>query len=297
MRVAVTGASGLVGSALVRALRGRGDDVLRYVRRAAKAEDELAWDPASGPADAEALAGLDAVVHLAGAGIADRPWTSGRRRVIRESRVVGTARLAEAVAAAAGRGPRVLVCASAVGFYGDRGDEKLTEESAPGEGFLAEVVRDWEAAAEPARRAGVRVAQLRSGVVLSRAGGALARMLPAFRLAAGARLGSGRQYFAWITLDDTVAAYVRALDHEVSGPVNVVAPGAVTNAEFTRALGRALHRPAPFAAPAWLLRLGLGDLADEALLASQRVVPARLAADGFGFGDPEIGPALERLVG
>ena len=294
MRIALTGAGGLVGGALAGALRSRGDEVVRLVRRKARGPDEITWNPARGPEPPDSLAGLDALVHLAGAGIADRPWTAARRRELVESRVGSTARLAEALAAG---GPRVMVVASAVGYYGDRGSEVLDESAAPGEGFLADLVRDWEGAAEPARAAGARTAHLRYGVVLTPRGGALARMLPAFRLGFGARLGSGEQYFAWVSLDDAVAAVLAALaDDALAGPVNVVAPEAVTNRQFTAALAGALRRPAPFAAPAWLLRLALDGLAEEGLLASQRVVPARLEAAGFPFRDRELAGCLDRIL-
>ncbi|MEZ5064671.1 MAG: TIGR01777 family oxidoreductase [bacterium] len=293
MQIAISGANGLVGSAVVRAATARGDVVRRLVRREARAADEIAWNPAAGAVPGD-LAGCDAVVHLAGAGIADRPWTRARRQVLVESRVDATRKLAESLVPG---GPATLVMASAVGYYGDRGAEVLSEQSAPGEGFLARLTRDWEAAAEPAREAGARVVPLRFGVILARDGGALARMLPAFRLGLGARLGSGEQFFPWVSLDDVVEVILRALDDAtLTGPVNVVAPGSATNAEFTRTLAGVLHRPAFFVAPAWVLRLALDGLAEEGLLASQRVRPAALEAVGFPFRDPALRPALARIL-
>jgi len=293
MRVAIAGAGGLIGGALAESLGADGHDVRRLVR-GRDTGGGIAWPAPAPPAVAD-VEDLDAVVHLAGVGIASGLWTAGRRRAIRESRVAGTAGIAEALAATR-RPPRVLVCASAVGFYGDRGHEIVDEDSPGGRGFLADLARDWEAASAVAARAGIRVANLRTGVVLSRRGGALPRMLPAFRLGLGARLGNGRQYFSWVTLADAVRVirFVIAND-ALAGPVNVVA-GAVTNAEFTRALARAVRRPAPFVAPAWLLRLVAGDLAREALLSGQRVRSRRLAGAGFAFADTDLDDALRRLV-
>jgi uncharacterized protein (TIGR01777 family) len=297
MRILVSGASGLVGRALCARLPAAGHAVVRLVRRAATRPDEVAWDPVAGTLDPAALAGFDAVVHLAGAGIADRRWTPARRRELVDSRVRSTTLLANALAAAPSP-PRVLLSASASGWYGDRGDEPLAETSGPGTGFLAGLARAWEGAAAPAAAAGIRVAHPRTGVVLAPHGGALAKLLPLFRLGLGGPLGSGAQWWSWITLDDLLASFVHAIGHaDVRGPFNAATPSPLTNAGFTRALGRALRRPAWLPAPAFALRLALGrDLADEALLSSQRLVPALLERTGFRFGDPELEPALRRLL-
>lgn len=297
MHVLVTGSRGLLGSALVAALRDRGDRVVRLVRAGGAAPDEARWDPAAGSIDAAALEGLDAVVHLAGENLSAGRWTPERKARIRDSRVAGTGLLAAALARLS-RPPRVLLAASAVGYYGDRGDEVLREDSAPGTGFLADLCRDWEAAAEPARRAGIRVVHLRSGVVLSTRGGALARLLPVFRLGLGGPLGAGRQYMSWISIHDWASAALHLLAAAgVAGPVNMVAPHPVTNAEFARALGRALSRPALVPVPAAALRAAFGEMADQALLAGARVEPARLLASGYAFRFPEVEAALRHLLG
>ena len=295
LRVAVTGASGLIGSALVERLRGEGHSVLRLVRRAPRGGDEARWDPDAGQVDAAALEGADAVVHLAGETVAER-WTSERKRAIRRSRVDATRLLADALARLA-RPPRVLVCASAVGLYGSRGDEPLTEESTPGDDFLSGVVRDWEGASDPATRAGIRVVKLRFGVVLSSRGGALAKMLPPFRMGAGGRIGDGKQWMSWISLDDTVEIVVRALgDDALAGPVNAVA-GAVTNAELTRALGHALGGPALLPVPMFMLRTMLGsEMVEGTLLVSQRVEPRRLQQMGHRFRHPTLDDALKAAL-
>ena len=269
--------------------------MVRLVRAlTAPSPDQIVWDPGLGRIDASALEGLDAVIHLAGETIAGR-WTAAKKARIRESRVLGTRAIA-GVLAALGRKPGVLVCASATGYYGDRGEEILVEDSQPGSGFLAEVVRAWEAATAPARDAGIRVVHLRSGVVLSPNGGALGGLLPVFRLGLGGRLGSGRQFMPWITLDDEVGAIVHALTRDdLRGPVNFVSPHAVMNREFTATLGRALRRPALCAVPAPMLRLALGELGGE-LLASQRVHPARLLNSGYAFRYPELETALHHLL-
>jgi uncharacterized protein len=296
MHILLSGAGGLIGGAAEAAWAKRGDEVWRLVRRDAReGAREVEWRAPEPPTDPARLEGFDAVVHLAGAGIADRPWTSARRRMLRASRVASTAALSEALAART-RKPGVLVCASAVGAYGDAGDRIVDEDAPWGRGFLAELVRDWEAAADPARAAGIRVVHARFGIVLAGQGGALGRMLPAFRLGLGARLGDGKQYMSWVTLDDAVRALTFAMERDVvEGAVNVVA-GAVTNAEFTRTLGRALHRPAPFAAPAPLLRLVGGDLAKEALLAGQRVTAKRLPGAGFAFTETDLADAFARVL-
>ncbi|MGH9018319.1 MAG: TIGR01777 family oxidoreductase [Acidimicrobiales bacterium] len=292
MRIAVTGASGLIGRALVTALGEAGDDVRPLVRRQS-GPGEIGWDPTAGRLDPRALAGIDAVVHLAGAGIGDRRWTDARKQIVLRSRVESTALLARTVASM-DNPPKAMVSASAIGYYGDRGDETLTETSAAGSGFQAEVCQAWEQATAPAESAGIRVVHLRSAVVLSRRGGALGRQLPLFRLGLGGRLGSGRQWLSWISLRDEVAVIRRAIDDAgLVGPVNAAAPAPVTNREFTRALGRALHRPAVLAVPPVVLRLVLGrDLADELLLGSVRVVPAKLTEARFPFEDPRLDSAL-----
>ncbi|HEX9164449.1 MAG TPA: TIGR01777 family oxidoreductase [Gemmatimonadales bacterium] len=293
--IAISGASGLVGTAVAKALAARGDRVLRLVRKP-PGQDEMRWDPAGGAIDAPRLEGVDGVVHLAGESIAAGRWTAERKRRIRDSRVAGTRLLAGALSRLA-RKPAVLVSASAVGIYGDRGDEPLDESSATGQGFLAEVGREWEAAIEPAAGAGIRVVLPRLGIVLASHGGALAKMLPPFRLGLGGPLGRGTQWMSWITLDDAVGVVLAALDRpDLAGPVNAVAPGPVTNAEFTRLLAAAVHRPAIFPVPAVALELLFGEMAREALLASQRVLPRKLTAAGFAFGDPVLGPALRRVV-
>ncbi|RFU42110.1 TIGR01777 family protein [Actinomadura logoneensis] len=289
MKVAVTGASGFVGSALVRSLADDGHEVVRLVRREPSGPDERRWEPSGGPLD---LGGVDAVVHLAGAGIGDRPWTPRYRRTILLSRVQGTATIARAVAEA---GVPVLVSGSAIGFYGDTGDREVDEDAPSGAGFLAEVVRAWEAAASPASDAGARVAIARTGHVLGAGGGLLGKLLPLYRLGLGGRLGSGRQYWSWISLDDEVAALRLLIDGDLSGPVNLTAPNPVTNAEFTRLLGQALHRPTPLPVPAFALRAALPGFAREAILPGQRVVPRRLAGAGFRYGDPELGAAMPRI--
>lgn len=296
MDVAVTGSSGLVGSALRPALAAAGHRVLRMVRSGEGGPDTLRWDPEAGTIDTGGLEGVGGVVHLAGEGIGKR-WTAAQKARIRDSRMAGTRLLAETLAKLS-RPPAVMVSASAVGFYGDRGDEVLTEASPPGGGFLASVAREWEGATEAAQTAGIRVAHLRSGEVLARHGGALAKMLTPFRLGVGGRMGAGRQWMSWIAIDDEVAAIVHILGEEgLAGPVNATAPNPVTNADFTKALAGALHRPAVLPVPAPALRLLLGrEMADELILVSQRVVPERLNGSGFQFQTPEIGSALARVL-
>ncbi|WP_067463346.1 TIGR01777 family oxidoreductase [Actinomadura macra] len=295
MKVTVTGSSGLIGSALVRSLRADGHEVLRLVRREPAAADEARWSPADGCVEVAAVDGADAVVHLAGAGVGDRLWTASYKRRIRDSRLSGTRTLAEAIAAA-DRRPSVLVCGSAIGFYGDTGDRTVDEKAGMGRGFLAELVRDWEAAATPAREVGVRVVHPRAGVVLARSGGLLGRTLPLFRLGLGGRLGDGRQWISWISLDDQIAALRFLIDHEIAGPVNVTAPNPVTNEDFTRALGRSLGRPARLAVPKFALRAALRGFADEGPLVSQRVLPRRLEKAGFRFTHTELSAALEAVL-
>ncbi|MEU6743596.1 TIGR01777 family oxidoreductase [Streptosporangium sandarakinum] len=297
MTIIVTGSSGLLGSALVRSLRADGTRVVRLVRRAPQGPDEAFWDPAGGTLDPAVLEGARAVVHLAGAGIGDRRWNEEYKREIVRSRVEGTATVARALAELPA-GP-ALLSASATGFYGDTGDREVDETSPPGSGFLArDVVEPWEAATRPAAEAGVRVALLRTGLVLSRDGGLLARILPLFRAGAGAPLGSGRQYMSWISLDDWVGAVRYILnDPEMSGPVNLTAPEPVTNERFTRALGRAVHRPTmPVAVPGFMLRAVLGEFAEEGVLIGQRVLPRRLLEAGHSFRHIRLDDALAAVL-
>ena len=292
MKIAVSGGSGLIGSALTRTLEGSGHDCRQLVRRAPGNAGELEWRPERGLAEPAAAQGLDAVVHLAGESVAGGRWTAAKRQRIRSSRAPATVRLVESLSALE-RPPRVFVCASAVGYYGDRGDELLDEDSPAGGGFLASVCRDWEAAAATAATICERVVMLRFGVVLSAAGGALPRMLKPFRFGLGGRLGSGRQYFPWIHLEDAAGAIRHLLDHG-EGPVNLTAPEQVTNADLTRSLARLLHRPALFPVPTPALLAVFGDMAREALLASARAVPARLLGSGFTYRYPTLDAALHR---
>jgi hypothetical protein len=295
--IAIAGASGLIGAALVERLIADGHHILRLVRRPSADQSEIQWDPEAGTIDAGALEGIDAVVNLAGESIAEGRWNDAKRQRIRRSRVVGTRLLAETLAGL-NRPPRVFVACSAVGIYGDRGDEVLTEDSDTGEGFLADVGREWEAAADPARAAGIRVVHPRVSLVLTLKGGALKKMLPPFRLGVAGPLGSGRQWMTWITLDDAVAALIRLIEDDTfAGPVNLAAPEPVTNRAFTKALGRVLHRPTIFPAPAFALRLLLGDMADEALLASVRAEPRRLTETSFEFRHATLESALRTMLG
>ncbi len=297
LRVLVSGASGLVGSALVPFLRTQGHTVLRLVRHTPSSSDEVFWNPDSGEVALDGAGEIDAVVHLAGAGIAGARWSEARKRLIRESRVRGTRALAEALAARV-RPPRVVVGGSAIGFYGDAGDAWLDEASPSGAGFLAEVTQAWEAAWAPLDAAGSRRVYLRTGVVLSPAGGALAKLLTPFKLGLGGRVGAGRQWWSWISIDDLVGAIGHALvTTRVRGPLNAVALAPATSAEFARTLGAVLRRPAVLPAPAFALRLALGELADEALLASQRVRPGVLAESGYRFRHDNLDTALRHLLG
>lgn len=297
MDVAVTGSHGLIGSALLPVLAVAGHRVRRLVR-GRPGQGEVAWDPAAGTIDADGLQGVEAVVHLAGAGIGDKRWTEARKAIVRDSRVDPTRLLATTLAGLAVP-PRVMVSGSAVGWYGDRGDEVLTEDSSGGAGFLAGIVRDWERATDPAAEAGVRVVNIRSGIVQSAAGGALKKQLPLFRLGLGGPLGSGRQWTSWVSIDDEVGAISHALTTEaLTGPVNVTAPGPVTNAELARAVGRALHRPAALPVPGVALGVVLGrQMVSEMVLASQRVLPTRLEASGYRFRHPEVFAAMADLLG
>ncbi len=294
MKVVITGASGLIGSALSAALEAKGDQVIRLSRRPARGPSEKQWNPMT--IDPGVFEGADAVVHLAGESIAAGRWTPARKSRIVNSRVQGTQSVAISVARASSR-PRVLISASAIGYYGSRGGEVLNENSAAGAGFLAETCRQWEAATQPAAEAGVRVVLVRTGLVLSKRGGALAKMLTPFRLGVGGRVGTGRQWWSWITLSDEVALMVHALVNEsVTGPVNATAPNPVTNAEFTRVLAGVLRRPAIFPVPAFAVRLMFGEMGEELLLASQRVEPAAALASGFRFAHPQLRGALEHVL-
>ena len=299
MDVAVTGSSGLIGSALRRALEQAGHRVVRVVRGVAGpggSGDTIRWDPAAGTMDAAGLEGIGAVVHLAGEGIGDRRWSDAQRARILDSRVQGTTLLAETLAKLQNP-PATLVSGSAVGFYGDRGDETLDEDSASGRGFLADVCRQWEAATAPAEQAGVRVAHLRTGIVLSPAGGVLKKMVGPFKLGLGGRIGSGKQWMSWITIDDEVGAILHVLaTAALSGPVNATAPNSVTNEQLTKALGQAVGRPTLMPLPAVALRLALGQMAEELLLGGQRVLPKRLLDSGYAFTAPDVEAALQGLL-
>jgi len=296
-KVAVTGASGLVGREIVPTLRRNGFEVLRLVRRAPSAADEVQWDPDQGTIDSEGLRGVSGAIHLAGDNVASGRWTEAKKAKIRDSRVRGTELLARALAELSPK-PRVLVSASATGYYGARGDEALDESATQGDGFLASVCGEWEAAASVARDAGVRVVCARIGVVLASSGGALAKMKMPFLLGLGGRIGDGTQYMSWITLEDLVSALVFALERDdIEGPVNFVSPTPVTNADFTAALGRVLKRPTVLPVPKFALRLGVGsDMANEMLIGGARVVPALLHARGFRWEHTTLEPALRSLL-
>jgi hypothetical protein len=296
VKVVVTGASGLIGSALVSSLRSDGHDVLRLVRHAASAPDEANWDPAHRLLDPAVLAGSDAVVHLAGAGVGDKRWSASYQKTILASRVDGTSTIASAIASMDSP-PGVLVSASAVGYYGERGDDVLDESALSGEGFLADVVRQWEACTAPASDAGVRVVHIRSGLVLSADGGVLGKTLPLFKLGLGGRLGSGRQWMPWIALPDEVAAIRFVIDNpSVSGAVNLSAPAPVRNSEYTHLVGQAVHRPTLAPVPRFALRAALAGFADEGALVSQRAVPRKLMDAGFEFGYSDLAAALRFLI-
>jgi hypothetical protein len=292
-KVLVSGSSGLIGNALLPALQSSGREVSRLVR-GTSGLGRIEWDPAQ-PLAPDSISGFDAVVHLAGESIVSR-WTEAKKRRIRESRVKGTRHLAEALAQAPRR-PQVLISASAIGYYGDRGEEALREDSPSGDGFLPEVCREWEAAAQPAVSAGIRTAHLRTGVVLSPAGGALKAMLPPFRMGLGGKVGSGRQWMSWIDLHDMIGAILHLIaDDSIRGPVNMVSPSPVRNAEFTKTLASVLSRPAIFPMPAFAARLVFGQMGDELLLASQRVEPAELMASGYVYQKPDLRKALEAIL-
>ena len=287
--IAIAGSSGLIGSALVTALRASDNRVVRIVRRAPSNADELHWNPQTGEFDPDALRGVDAVVNLCGAGVGDKRWSGAYKQQLRDSRMAPTEVISAAVVEA---GVQVLINASAVGYYGNTGDRVVDETAPAGTGFLAQLCEDWEAATLPAQQAGVRVVLARTGLVLSPGGGLLSRLRPLFSLGLGARLGNGRQYMPWISLEDEVRALLFAISHDVSGSLNLTGPAPVTNAEFTAALGRALNRPTPLPMPAVVLRRLLGEFADEGLLAGQRAIPAALERAGFAFHHNTIGEAL-----
>ena len=298
-RILISGASGLIGTSLIRASGANQISLTRLVRKSRpESQQEICWSPQSSPAmaDAAQLEGFDAVIHLSGANIGAHRWTAAYKREIVESRVQSTHALAQLLAGLKNP-PRAFLCASATGIYGNRGDEILTESSAPGSGFLAETCVQWEAAAQPAKDAGIRVVHLRFGAGLSLEGGALAKLLPIFRMGLGGKLGSGKQWMSWMSLPDVVSAIFHIIQEaQLSGPVNMVSPILVTNAEFTRTLANVLHRPAIFTVPAFALRIVVGEMADEAVLASTRVLPARLAETGFHFQHARLALALESLL-
>ncbi len=289
-RIALTGASGLIGSALVGHLKSEGHTVQRLVRRAAVAPDEISWDPKAGTVDLAALEGVNAVIHLAGAGVGDHRWTSKYRSEILNSRLLGTTAIANAVAQVK---PQTFISASAIGFYGETGNRAVVETDRAGDDFLAAVCREWEGAANLA--GDVRTVKIRTGLVLDPTGGALGRMLPLFKFGLGGKLGSGRQWWSWITLHDQIRAICHLLESKIDGPVNLTSPNPVTNQEFTSALARALHRPALLPAPALALKIALGGFSTE-ILGSKKVLPQALLDDGFTFDYPHVIDALAQLV-
>lgn len=296
MRVLVSGASGMVGSALAAYLTSQGDQVDRLVRRNPQQEGEIAWYPEDKSVDPAHLEGYDVVYHLAGENIAEGRWTDEKKARIRDSRIVGTSFLCDTLAKLA-KPPGKIVAASAIGFYGDRGDEILREDSSPGEGFLPNVCEEWEQATKTASSKGIPVVNCRIGIVLDKSGGALAKMLPPFKMGVGGTLGPGTQYMSWITLADLVAAlHYCAETDSLTGPVNAVAPNAVTNRAITKALGRTVHRPTLLPMPAFAAKLAFGEMADALLLSSTRVEPRRLLESGFTFQHPEIEPALGTVL-
>jgi uncharacterized protein (TIGR01777 family) len=293
-RILVSGVSGPIGAALLPSFKTRGYEVTRLVRGATAGDGQILWDPAK-PIAPEAVSGFDAVIHLAGESIVGR-WTAEKKRRIRDSRVVGTGNLAHALAHAKDK-PQVFVCSSAIGFYGDRGDEILNEESVPGKGFLPDVCREWEAATRPAVDAGIRMVQMRTGVVLSPTGGALGKMLTPFKMGVGGKIGNGRQWMSWIDVQDMVGAIHHILKSDlVQGPVNLVAPKPVTNSEFTQTLASVLSRPAIFPVPAFVVKLAFGEMGETVLLGSQRVEPAQLVASGYPFRFSELRASLEAML-
>jgi uncharacterized protein (TIGR01777 family) len=294
-KILISGAAGFIGTPLTKLLTGRGDTVVRLTR-GASGPGAVHWDPMAGELDAAAVDDFDSVVHLAGETIAGL-WTKKKKHAILESRRAGTALLSEALAGTASK-PESLISSSAIGIYGSRGDEVLTEDSGVGEGFLAGLVRVWEESAQPARDAGIRTVNLRLGLVTAESGGMMGPMKPAFKLGVGGKLGDGDQWWSWVTLDDVVRAFVFAIDTpELSGPFNVAAPNPVTNAQFTKSLGHALHRPTFLPAPKFALKTFAGEMADEMLLTSQRIDASKIGTAGFEFNDTELDPALARIFG
>jgi len=289
-RIAVTGASGLIGTALVGYLKSQGHTVQRLVRRPAVSSEEITWDPIAGTVDMEALAGVDAVIHLAGAGVSDKRWTKKYKSEILNSRLLGTTTIAKAVAAVK---PQVFISSSAIGWYGESGNRAVVESDRVGDDFLAAVCREWESAADLA--GDVRTVKLRTGLVLDPTGGALGKMLPLFRFGLGGKLSNGKQWWSWITLHDQIRAIAFLLENKVSGPVNLTSPNPVTNSEFTAGLARALHRPALFPVPGFALKIVLGGFSAE-VLGSKKVMPQALTEAGFTFDYPHISSALEKLV-
>jgi uncharacterized protein (TIGR01777 family) len=289
-RIAVTGASGLIGTALVGYLKSQGHTVQRLVRRVAVSSEEITWDPIAGTVDMDALAGVDAVIHLAGAGVSDKRWTKKYKSEILNSRLLGTTTIAKAVAIVK---PQVFISASAIGWYGESGNRAVVESDRVGDDFLAAVCREWESAADLA--GDVRTVKLRTGLVLDPTGGALGKMLPLFRFGLGGKLSNGKQWWSWITLHDQIRAITFLLENKISGPVNLTSPNPVTNSEFTAGLARALHRPALFPVPGFALKLVLGGFSAE-VLGSKKVMPQALTEAGFTFDYPHISSALEKLV-
>ena len=293
MRIAIAGSSGLIGSELVKSLRADGHEVLRLVRRAATAPTEVSWNPATGEIDLNALSGVEAIINLAGAGVGDRLWTKKYKQKILQSRLDSTNTI---VAAAITLRPKVLINASAIGWYGETGDNAVTEADANGTGFLADVVKQWEAATAPAAAAGIRVVLSRTGLVISKNGGAWGRLLPIFKLGLGGKFGSGKQVWSFISMTDEIAALKFALETEsLSGPVNLTAPNPATNSEVTKELGKALKRPTFLAVPAFLLKAVLGEFSQE-ILGSSRVIPQKLIDSGFNFSHPDIASATRTLL-
>ncbi|MFN2492988.1 MAG: TIGR01777 family oxidoreductase [Pyrinomonadaceae bacterium] len=296
LRILISGSHGLVGKALMKALEPDGHDIFRLVRHYAGVPSEIEWSPDRYSIALARIEGFDAVVHLAGESIAEGRWTEEKKKRIRESRVKGTRLLGDALANLT-QPPETLICASAIGYYGDRGDEVLTESSAPGKDFLSEVCVEWEASTALAKEKGIRVVNTRFGIILDQKGGALAKMLPPFRMGIGGRIGSGKQWMSWIALDDVVAGLKFVMTNEaVSDPINFVAPNSVTNAEFTKALGKALSRPTIFPIPAFGVRLAFGEMADALLLSSQRVEPLILKKHAFEFAHPQLDEALAHTL-
>lgn len=296
MRILISGASGLIGGALSKAFADDDHEVFTLVRQELSDSHAIYWKPSENRIDSSTLEGFDVVIHLGGANLANGRWTESRKQVLVDSRVRSTTLLAESIAGLTQK-PNVFICASAIGYYGSRGAEELTEQSRRGEGFLADLTAQWEDAAQPAARAGIRTVNLRLGMVLAAEGGALAQMLTPFRLGIGGKLGSGEQYWSWVTLEDVVGLVKFAIEtQQLSGPVNVVAPLPLTNKEFTRTLGNVLHRPTILPAPAFGLKLLLGEMAEEAILASQRVVPKKLQDFGYAFTHSDLASALRDLL-